>query len=401
MKPGSSSLQAPPRAPVDYVTHALVVFGILISSVFIAGSALLNFRMGFTSADNPTDGTIYGGLAATGDGLKALSPFVAGYAWRHRHWLATFAATIVFVTFTAYSFTSALGFSSQHRAVKEGNAITLMERHQDMRSQLRRDTAELDALGPQRSSGEISQAINNRFSAPIGSGRWTVDQVSEACTRNKPATREACAAIASLKEELARAREAERLSAEIHRLTETLSSNPVVETANPQADALAFLGRGLNLISEKDGTAREDKTVGFGLALLMAIFIELGSGLGLYISTTPWRASPPQPSPEPTIPAILEGPPIEAFVAECFERKSGHELELAFAFAAYVKWCEARGKPRLARGRFEHGLVKLAREIGLEDSNSSCGWVIMDVSLRKWRLRQLLLTARETKQLCR
>jgi len=88
MKRGSSFSPAPPRAPAEHGTDALVVFGILVSLGFIGGSALLNYRMGFHSADNDTDGMIYGGLAAAGDGLKALSPFVAAWSrtsrWKPR-----------------------------------------------------------------------------------------------------------------------------------------------------------------------------------------------------------------------------------------------------------------------------------------------------------------------------
>lgn len=99
--------------------------------------------MGYGSACNPTDGTIYGSLAAAGDGLKTLSPFVAAYGWKHRQWLAVSAASIVFLTFTAYRFTSLLGFSSQHRAEKEGSAAAAMERHADARNAITRAHARL------------------------------------------------------------------------------------------------------------------------------------------------------------------------------------------------------------------------------------------------------------------
>jgi hypothetical protein len=230
-KPGNSSLPAPRRGSGDAVVDALVVFGILVSLVFIGGSALLNFRMGFTSADNATDGTVYGILAAAGDGLKALAPFIAACGWKHRDWLATLAAVMVFVVFTAYSFTSALGFSSQHRAAKEGAAAGAIERHQDVRDQLRRDNARLDALGPQRSSGEVSQAIANQLRTPVGTGRWTVDQVSEGCAKNKAATKDACAKIAVLREEAVRAEEAEQLTVEVKSLAHQLDQSSVVQSA--------------------------------------------------------------------------------------------------------------------------------------------------------------------------
>lgn len=385
-KRGNSSSRVPPRASGDLVTNLLVLAGILASLTFIAGSALLNYRMGYGSAGNDTDGRIYGSLAAAGDGLKALSPFVAAWGWRHRDWLATSAATIVFMVFTLYSFTSALGFSSQHRAHKEGSAAAEIERHQDTRDTIRRDRLRLDALGPQRSNAEVKQAIATLLGAPAGSGRWTVDQLSEGCTKNKALTRDICMKVATLKEEATRAEEAERLTVELRRFTNT-TGTPLIDSADPQTDALTFLGRVLHLLPRSDKVAKEEgQQVGYGLAVLMAVFIELGSGLGLYIATTPWRSSRRRQdateAPPPPLPAMTGGPPLEAFTAERLQRKPGRELHLATAFEAYKEWCEDRNRPMVGRTRFDRGLLKLARELGLEVDSGRSGWTVRDVALR-------------------
>jgi len=389
-KPGNSSSPAPTLASADFITNALVVLGIVASLTFIGGSALLNYRMGYTSADNPTDGIVYGSLAAAGDGLKALSPFVAAYGWRNRDWMAMTAATVIFVIFTAYSFTSSLGFSSQHRAVKEGTAAAEMERHQDARTQIDADRNRLASLGPQRSSAEVDQQLQNQLNSPIGSGRWTVDQMSDGCVKNKPVTRAACKVIAKLKEEKLRAEEGERLSVEIKSLATTTKTTTVIQSVDPQTDALAFLGRVLHLLA-KDSKASEhgSQHAGFGLALLMALVIELGSGLGLYVATTPWRRRPAKPQspeqPSAALPAIPGGPPLEAFAAERLQREPGQELHLAVAFDAYKKWCELHQRTVQGRVRFERGLLKLAKEIGLDVDSASL--IIRDVAVRRhhWR----------------
>lgn len=394
-KPGSSSLPAPPRDGADLSAHALAVVGILASLVFVGGSAMLNYRMGFTSADNVTDGTIYGSLAAAGDGLKAMAPFAAACAWKRRQWPALAAAVTVFAVFTAYSFTSSLGFSSQHRAHKDGSNTAAMERHRDARRQIDRDRARLDALGPQRGAAELAQAIDNVLKSPVGTGRWTVGQLSDGCARNKPLTRQACAKIATLKEEKLRSDDAERLAAEVKALTAQTGNAPVVGTADPQADALTFLGRTIHLLPPAGQTsdAAEETQTGYGLALLMAVFIELGSGLGLFVATTPWRTLAPKPpqaeSLSPSLPAIAAGPPIESFAAERLQRKQGHELHLAVAFEAYKEWCEQRNKSMQGRSRFDRGLLRLARELDLDVDSGLSGWVIRDVALRNapFRLR--------------
>lgn len=384
-KPGSSSLPAPPPVPVDFGTNALVMLGIVASLTFIAGSAVLNYRMGYNSAGNATDGTIYGALAAAGDGLKAVSPFAAGYAWKKREWVAVAAAVVIFSVLSAYSFTSSLGFSSQHRAHKEGVAAAEMERHSDTRKTVTRDRKRLDELGPQRSSAEVKQALDNLLDAPIGAGRWTVRQVSEGCAKNKRTTKKACATVATLKLEHLRAEEAEHLAAEVKSLTVQKPRKTIVTSADPQTDALAFLGRLLHLLPKGTTEYGQSEHAGDGLALLMALFIELGSGFGLFVATTPWRSRAPVQIPEPkspSLPAMEGGPPLEMFAAERLQRKTGHALQLAIAFESYKEWCEQRNKTMQGRTRFERGLLKLAKELGLDVDNGLSGWVIRDVALR-------------------
>lgn len=393
-KPGSSSLPAPPGGGADLAANALVAVGILASLVFVGGSAMLNYRMGYTSADNPADAAIYGSLAAAGDGLKAMAPFAAAYAWKGRQGLALIASVTVFAVFTAYSFTSTLGFSSQHRARKEGTIAAAMERHDDARAQIERDRKRLDALGPQRPGAEVEQAIANLLKSPVGSWRRTVEQVSEGCARNRPLTRGACARIASLKEERLRSEEAERLAAEVKALAGRGKDAPVLRSADPQTEALAFLGRSFHLLkptTDKAATDAQESRTGYALAILMAVFIELGSGLGLFVATTPWRQSAtktePREPPPPSLPAIANGPPIEAFAAERLQHKHGHVLHLAVAFEAYKEWCELRNRPMSGRTRFERGLLKLAKELNLDVDSGLSGWTIRDVALRGERPR--------------
>jgi hypothetical protein len=361
-----------------------VAVGVTASVVFVCGSAVLNYRMGYASASNPLDGVVYGSLAAAGDGLKAVAPFGVAYAWRRRQWLAVPLAAALFVAFTLYSFTASLGFSAQHRAHKEGEAAASIEGHADRRAEIKRARARLEALGLQRGSGEVRQAIANLSAKPVGSGRWTVTQVSEACTKNKRLTQTPCADIAALKLELARAEEAERLVASLKALTDDAPDGPLVTTADAQTEALAFLG-GRMIVLPQQNDGKDMARAGYALAVLMAVFIELGSGLGLYVATLPLRRRPGSlsaPLPSPSFPAIPHGPSVDMFVMERLQRRSGAGVTVSEAFESYKTWCEVRGKSMIGRTRFERGLVKLAREIGLDADCGLSGWVIRDVALR-------------------
>jgi hypothetical protein len=60
-------------------TNVLVTLGITVSLGLMAISAVLNFGVGYTTADAEFDGLVYRLSAAMADGLKAIAPFVAGW----------------------------------------------------------------------------------------------------------------------------------------------------------------------------------------------------------------------------------------------------------------------------------------------------------------------------------
>ena len=175
-------------------------------------SAVLNFRVGYRTADTEFDGWVYGLGAGMADALKAIAPFVAFWGWRNRDFLAVAAAGIVFAIFTAYSFSAALGFAAHHRVVKQGEDSGAFEKRKDTRAEYDRIDTRLKALGVQRSQGEIEKATAAILARVVGDRGRTVNQISSNCTLNRKDTREACAEIASLAEETERSRDYTRLA---------------------------------------------------------------------------------------------------------------------------------------------------------------------------------------------
>jgi hypothetical protein len=341
-----------------------VVLGIAASCVLIAVSALLNYRMGYRSADTELDGIIYGSGAGAGDLLKAVAPFVIFWGWKHKDYLAALSAAALYVVISGYSLTAALGFAAQHRAHKDGENLGVIEKRGDLRRQLGRAEARLAELGTQRTPLEVAEAINGILKRPIPGNSRTVSEQSAQCTLNRKSTREACAEIAGLRTELARAQEAERLAAESKQIRKDLdatNTGSVVTMADPQVEALTRTAKVATLPIDR-------KDVEFGLAWLLALFIELGSGLGLYVSTTPWRSrsgegggrkGKQERNARPGLGAV------DSYVLERLERVVGEELKFAEIFMDYQAWCRWQGATAFNRDMFDAQLAELAEAAGI------------------------------------
>jgi hypothetical protein len=360
------------------------VFGVLVSLGLIGVSALLNFRMGFRSADTVFDGWIYGSGAAFADGLKVLAPFVLLWGWRERDVLAVLAAGVLFVVCTAYSLTAGLGFAAQHRAAKESENVGALEKRGDLRRQLERAEARLANLGVQRSPTAVSREMEAVLRSRVGRGKYTVRQMSKECTRDRRSTRKACEKVIGMAEELARAEEQVRLERKVGAIRKGLDEvrdGGAVMMADPQATALVRIA---SVATVK--VARRD--VQFGLAALMALLVEVGSGIGLYVVTTPWRGRRESGGErEKTKEKQVKGAAdkrlgkVEKYALERLEPCEDSELKVSEMFADYQVWCGWRGDVALSRKVFGEVFDELAREIGMRRIQRQRQYLYEDVRL--------------------
>ena len=319
--------------------------------------------MGFRSADTDFDGLVYGLGAGLGDALKATCPFMVAYGLKNRDWMATIAATAVFIVFTGYSFTAAVGFAAEHRNTKAAESASAIETHADTRDAQKRVKARLDLLGTARASGEVKADIAAQLKVQTGPRNRTVGEISQDCTLNRLATREACAAIAVLKSELARSEEGERLAAQLFDLNKVLEKRGgegAKLTSDAQVDVLRRLGRVVQ-------AQLSDKDVGFILAILLALFIELGSGLGLFIATTPWRTTQAVTGiPRESTQQAKSGA-VDLYVLDRLEPDPQGEVRFTDLYASYVAWCKGMNARPQSRSSFKSQFSDIAREVGMRN----------------------------------
>src|SRR5690606_10677056 len=104
------------------------------------------------------------------------------------------------------------------------------------------------------------------------------------------------------------------------------------------------------------------------LSVLTALFVELGSGLGLYLAfhhSAPagWR----EPHRRPLEPADVDEAiaQIERYALMRLLRAPEAALSTAELAADYAAWCRERNEPAIPQTRFETGFARVAAHIGI------------------------------------
>ena len=261
---------------------------------FLGGAAAMTLAVLSISA-NALFGTLlttgqerwlYGVLFGVLDVLKTILPLIAAASFAAGVRARGIAALLVFGLLTGLSLTASIGLYATSKSEMVGDAKAAHTRYQDAVATREKGEADLAALGKVRPAGDIAGEIGTLK-------RDRLYDRSKQCTdATATDSRDLCAKLARLDGEASKAAEAARLRAEIDKARGKLATMDVaaaMRAVDPQAEALA------RLLSAAIGPVSPE-TVRTGLAVLVALLVELGSGLG------PWLVSPivgPQRQPEP------------------------------------------------------------------------------------------------------
>ncbi|MFZ1108455.1 MAG: hypothetical protein WAN43_08940 [Rhodomicrobium sp.] len=327
---------------------ALALSGISILCCYVFGTHLAPGN----------EGQLYGVLGGTADALKAILPLAIAAAITAGQTPRAAAGVVLFVAFSAYSFTSELGLYALGRDAVASEAAAGKVSFADLKQERAKIAARLKEIGPQRPAGtvrgDIAAAKQGRHYETSGECKnptWSLE-------------RDLCAKIEKLSGELASAEEAGRLRTKDEGLAVKLEGIDVaaaLRSTDAQADSLSRL-TGISAASIKDG-----------LAIMVAVLIELGSGLGLWVATagaghaqaktrpadgrdrSEERAAVALPATpramslacdEGIEPLRIEGPARDAvasFVkARCRKLATGEE-KAAELYRAFLAWADAEG----------------------------------------------------------
>ena len=375
--------------------HALGVLGVLAAGVLLAVSAAMNWQFGFSLGRNPFDGHLYGAASAAADCMKALVPFYFFAAWRNRMWSQVVASALVWSVVTAYSLTSALGNAAHSRVDVSSARAASSQVYLDARADRKRAQDELGWVPAHRPAAAVEADI----SGVKGQRAW---EWSNGCTKlDGKAERQLCDKYHGLQAELASGKQAETLEKRIAdadgKLSAQASSQAGATEADPQAAVLtALIGKILPGVKMAD--------VQTMMSVFVALLLEVGSGLGMYVAFSQWRihdvkapsaprivpvvqaatintaaaAVAAQPAVQqqlakprsgandnrsaPAVPAIRMIAPetdVERFYKDSIEVTDGSSLTATELYEDYCAWCETKTKEPFALPTFGRSFGEL------------------------------------------
>ena len=371
--------------------HALGVLGVLAAGVLLAVSCAMNWQFGYNLGRTPFDGQIYGAASAAADCMKALVPFFFFAAWRNKMWSQAAASALVWGVVTTYSLTSALGHAALNRADTTGARSAQSMNYSDVRADMKRAQDQLSWIPQHRPTATVQAELEGLK----GQRAWGW---SNSCTKvDGSGERKLCDKFHGLEAELGSAQQAAELEKRIVEAQGKLANQPShigSAEGDPQAVVLATL-----LAKVSPGVKVAD--VQTLMTVFVALLLEVGSGLGMYVAFSQWRlydvkapsaprfvpvataatintaavAVAAQPAVQQTAkprsgandnrtaPAVTRmlAPEndVERFYKESIEVTDGSSLTATELYEDYCAWCETKNKEPLALPTFGRAFGEL------------------------------------------
>ncbi len=348
--------------------HVFGVFGCAAALMLLAVSAAMNWQFGYSLGKTEFDSQVFGAASIAADGLKALLPFFIFAAWRNRNWSQALGGAALWAVCILYALTSALGFAALNRSDTSGSRTIQTEKYEDLRAQLNQVSQQQSWIEKHRAAGMVAADIEGAKQ----NVRWTT---SEGCTNaTVTLSREFCESYHRLQAELAAAKKDEVLqkqAAEIRAKLGEMDGRSAVKVADPQAAIISTLS-GVDI-----------SRVEVGLTILITLLVELGSSLGLYVSTSTWRINdqPRRPVPEPVKVVEIIQPPlrppyqlhqlhqpaqlalpksdIEIYFEDRIRQDDGASVTALALYDNYCEWCETTARQPVGLPIFSRQLTDL------------------------------------------
>jgi len=343
-------------------SHSLPrLIGALAALVLLGVSAAMNYLFLSALGKTPVEAHVLGAASAAADLLKAVLPFLIFWAWRAGRLSVAGPGLLVWMVFTVFSLLSAIGFAAGNRETIRDVRSATSQQYDTVRSALKATQQERKRLPKHRALKIIAAAIeahkqHRRWASTKGCGNATV-----------PDSRAYCRAYFALRAEQAAA---EHNAVLAEKIENSRAGAQVLREAGGTREPEPQVG----LLARLFGLERDP--VRLALILLIAGLVELGSGLGLYLSmsgTGPagqavkHQRQARQPKNRPAR-SDTNGPEvgeIADFAFACLKPAQGGSISEAALFAAYQRWCTGEGCRALGEVAFADAFAELAATLGI------------------------------------
>jgi hypothetical protein len=262
----------------------------------IAASGLMNWVFMTSLGRTEFEQHILGAVSLAVSAFIALLPTLLLWAWREGRTLYIALGLPVFISFAAFSLSSAIGFAALNRGSLDENRALATARLVQVKSMIEATASSLKKLETVRPVAVLREVLRGLEQ----DRRWQWSKSCEAATAD--ASRAFCKEYFDVKAEMAKAGEREHLA---QRLTELYSESRRLEDlgAGREADSqAAVLARLLGLTTGK---------VERVLTLFLAVLVELGAALGIYFATGHIRMESRRYGGPGRGPVIIEGNVVE------------------------------------------------------------------------------------------
>lgn len=234
----------------------------------IFASASMNYLAGQQFGHTPSEARVFALLGLSADVWKAIGPIFILTLWRARRPVPAGLAAFVWIFCFIFAVSAALGLAARNRSAVIGEQQDLRLAYQDIESELAAVEKERSAFGVVPSPAEKEAAIAAVFAQVVPGG--TVGAVSKDCAKDTPRTRNACAHVALLRQDLERSKDAaelERRASFLRHKRDVYRARGARREADPQSRLIASLSRGLVPVED----------VSLVLILVLVVVVELVS----------------------------------------------------------------------------------------------------------------------------
>jgi len=237
---------------------------------FIAASCAMNWTFMTSLGKSEFEQHIFGGVSVAVSAFIALLPTLMLWAFRERRFLYVVLGVPVFLAFVAFSLSSAVGFAAKNRGSMTEDRGLATSRLVGVKQEIDNAETKRKALGTPRPFAVIQESLRSLEL----DRKW---QWSKSCQdATSEASRTFCKGYFEIKAESARATELTLLEEKIGRLKGEARQYEEKGAGRQADNQAAVLASFLDLQPIK---------VERGLTLFLAVLVEIGAALGLYLAT--------------------------------------------------------------------------------------------------------------------